>query len=304
MKQLARSIIRALVFRAPWGVREAVLSACIERAGAAHMGVRIHALMKVTEIGANGDCGVITSAWNDDTVLPAYALAGTFAPEVMAALTAFFRPAGGTYIDVGANIGLTTIPIARDPRVRCLAFEPEPGNFGFLQRNVARNVEGGSVQLHQLAVFERRASLSLAIADGNIGDHRVTTGGVANRRSIDIAAVPLDDFIDEVSGPLALKVDTQGAEPFVVAGGSRVFARAGLVAMEFCPYLMRQLGGDPQVVIDLVKGFDRVAVMRGDVAEAPRFLPPAEAQAILQRKVETAMPSDGDYLDILAARGP
>jgi hypothetical protein len=56
---------------------------------------------------------------------------------------------------------------------------------------------------------------------------------------IQVQAVPLDDFFDKVTGPLAVKVDTQGAEPFVIAGDKRIFAGAGLIAMEFCPFLMR-----------------------------------------------------------------
>ena len=45
---------------------------------------------------------------------------------------------------------------------------------------------------------------------------------------IDVRVAPLDDFPDRIEGRLALKVDTQGAEPFVVAGGKGVFAKAGL----------------------------------------------------------------------------
>jgi hypothetical protein len=71
---------------------------------------------------------MVTSVWNDRFVLPEYAATGTFAETVTSALTDFLR-GGGTYIDVGANIGLTIIPVARNPNVHCLAFEPEPVNF-------------------------------------------------------------------------------------------------------------------------------------------------------------------------------
>ena len=71
------------------------------------------------------------------------------------ALQAFFAPTGGTYLDIGANIGLMTVPFARDPRIRCLAFEPDPTNFGFLQRNIApRNAPASSAELHQVALFK------------------------------------------------------------------------------------------------------------------------------------------------------
>jgi hypothetical protein len=77
---------------------------------------------------------------------------------------------------------------------------------------------------------------------------------------IDVRVAPLDDFPDRIEGRLALKVDTQGAEPFVVAGARACLPRSDF-SMEFCPYLMRQLGSDSGIVMDLVAGFDRVAIM-------------------------------------------
>ena len=207
-------------------------------------------------------------------------------------------------MDIGANIGLMTIPIARNPLIRCLAFEPEPVNFDFLKRNVARNAPEGNIEFLNVALFHKHDSLSLAIADRNIGDHRLTRESVSGRDTVQVQAVPLDDFLDRIVGPLAVKIDTQGAEPFIIAGGQRVLARAGLLAIEFCPYLMRQLGGDPEIVINLVASFDEAAVMSGGRAETPNFMPPAEAQNILRNKLNTAADSDSDYLDILALRKP
>ena len=302
VKQLAKAVIRQLVFRAPWGVREAMLDACLDRVGNWEVALRLLPKLKIVEIGVAGDRGIVASAWNDYGVLPEYGLTGTYAETIIAELVRFFQSGDGTYFDIGANIGLTTIPIARNLRVHCLAFEPEPQNFEFLKRNVMRNAVDGSVEFHRVALFHSRTSMSLAIANENLGDHRLTMGSVPGRRTIEISAVPLDDFIDRIKGPLAVKVDTQGAEPFVIAGGNKVLAMAGLLVMEFCPYLMRQLGGDPNVVIDLISGFDRVAIMKGGIAEVPNYIGPAKAQSILQHKLQTAAASGGDFLDIMAIR--
>jgi FkbM family methyltransferase len=304
VKRFAKAIIRRLVSRAPFGVREAMLDGCIDRIGISDFCLRLFPKFKIVEVGAEGDRGIVTSAWNDIFVLPEYAATGTFAKTLTAELVNFFGSGGGTYIDIGANIGMTTIPVARNPRVRCLAFEPEPVNFEFLKRNVARNAIGGSVEFHKVALFHSRSSMSLAIADRNIGDHRLTMGTVPGRRMIEIPAVPLDDFVDKVTEPLAVKIDTQGAEPFVVAGGSKVLARAGLLVMEFCPYLMQQLGGDPNTVIELVSSFDRVAVIRDEDTGIPSYIAPTEARTILQHKLRTAEASDSDYVDIIAIRDP
>lgn len=302
MKSLAKSAIRNLVLHAPRGAQYAMLDACIESIGAEFVAPRVLQRLNITEVGAAGDRGTILSAWNDDTVLPEYGKTGTFAQTITSAFEKFFEAAGGTYMDVGANIGLTTIRIAQNQRVRCYAFEPEPINFGFLQRNVARNLTAGSVQIHQTAIFDRRGSLSLALADGNIGDHRIAGNAIAGRRNIEVPAAPLDDFLGEVVGNLGIKVDTQGAEPFVVTGGSNIFARAGMVAMEFCPYLINQLGGDPEVLVNFISSFEQVSVMSGGTAEMPHFRSPTEAQSIMRKKLLTAAKTDIDYLDILAVR--
>ena len=59
--------------------------------------------------------GIVASASNDTMVICEYARTGTFAETITEVLTKFFVPAGGTYIDIGANIGLMTIPLARNP---------------------------------------------------------------------------------------------------------------------------------------------------------------------------------------------
>jgi hypothetical protein len=37
--------------------------------------------------------------------------------------------------------------------------------------------------------------------------------------TIDVEAIPLDEIVGTLNGPLAVKIDTEGAEPFVVLGG-------------------------------------------------------------------------------------
>ncbi|MGH7069469.1 MAG: FkbM family methyltransferase, partial [Acetobacteraceae bacterium] len=130
-----------------------MLEGCLDGTRASDMFAWVVPRLGIVEIAATGDRGVISSPASDRMVIQEYARTGTFAPTVTRALSEFFATSGGTYLDIGANIGLMTVPFARDPRIRCIAFEPEPVNFGFLQRNVARNAEGCSVELHQLALF-------------------------------------------------------------------------------------------------------------------------------------------------------
>ena len=65
--------------------------------------------------------------------------------------------------------------------------------------------------------------------------------GEHKRRTIEVEALPLDDAAGEAQQPLVIKIDTQGAEPYVFAGGREVIGRAGLLVSEFWPYGIAQL---------------------------------------------------------------
>src|SRR6185295_13313730 len=112
---------------------------------------------------ADGESGFIQSSSSDETLLPSYALSKTWAAPAVAFLRDAFADQSGTYIDVGANIGLTTIPIARNPKLRCVAFEPDPNNFWHLSENVRRNGQNGNIELVPMALMDKAGSVSLSL---------------------------------------------------------------------------------------------------------------------------------------------
>jgi FkbM family methyltransferase len=87
-------------------------------------------------------------------------------------------PEGGTFVDVGANIGAYSLWAARivGPRGRVLAFEAEPVNYARLLENIALNrfnqVEGINV-----GVSDRPETLRLQLNQvGNAGGHSFARG--------------------------------------------------------------------------------------------------------------------------------
>src|SRR5262245_22223861 len=120
-----------------------------------------------------GQFGDILSSPSDRTIFSVYASTGTWAQSTNSLFSGFFSEShGGTYLDIGANIGLTTIPIAQLPGVQCVAFEPAPENFRNLQANVRANCEPGKVRTLQLALFEKESELDFELSNYNLGDHR------------------------------------------------------------------------------------------------------------------------------------
>jgi len=113
-------------------------------------------------IRTTGDYGEILGSPSDRAVFAAYAATGKWAQSTTAIFSEFFkRTQGGIYVDIGANIGLTTIPLARESNVSCIAFEPAPENFRNLQSNIRANCDQSKVQMLQLALFEKRKSAGL-----------------------------------------------------------------------------------------------------------------------------------------------
>lgn len=216
-------------------------------------------LLRVQYVSIIGDMGVFRGDPRDLAVITEYMLTGTYSPGLISEFKQFFDQHGlGTFIDVGANVGLTSVPLAKIG-VECICFEPDPGNFASLAEN-ARDV-ASLVTLHNLALFDQNEDVQFEISQWNHGDHRVRVGGgksgafgEQHRNVTTVRACRLDDLvaIDTVRRPLVVKIDTQGAEVHVVRGGSSLVGQADLLSLEFCPYLVRRMGAHEAELIDFV----------------------------------------------------
>ena len=141
----------------------------------------------------------------------------------LASLVEATVPRSSAVIDVGANIGLSTILLARLAE-RVIAFEPSPPNVAFLRRNLALNGIG-NVEVIAAAASSEPGSLRFHVAQFGAGSHVVTPGHVLGDAipAVDVPAVRLDDA---ALPPIAfIKIDAEGYEPDVLAGARRMLAR-------------------------------------------------------------------------------
>ncbi len=93
---------------------------------------RIGRLLGVRSFTYMGKLGLFDGGINDYMVLRLYLRYGTWAPCLRYLLITLFGNGPGTFGDLGANIGLTTITIAMVNRKFDLyAFEPESNNYLF-----------------------------------------------------------------------------------------------------------------------------------------------------------------------------
>lgn len=314
MKKAIKRLIELLVMRAPHSVKLLLVRAAASDADfSRHNGRVLISLFSapagVTGILGLGTAGMIVSAPNDITVHKQYLDNGDFAGQTLRRIETFFSARGetGTYIDIGANIGLTTIPVANKfPRVRCISFEPGPVNFKNLLTNIKLNCPDRQIEAHNKAIFKIKSNIELSLSDSNLGDHRIKTSHSGPpdprqpaRATVGIEAVPLDDFAPGLRTPLAIKIDTQGAEPFVVEGGRQVLGMAELIIMEWSPYHIRQLGGDPDVILDFIATtFESCEICEAE-GGASEVMTTRDAATWLRQRFAEEAAADGTYYDLV-----
>ncbi len=164
---------------------------------------------------------VLTGAADDDYFKAAEHHAAAL--DGLAALVSRHIPPSSAVIDVGANIGLSTILLARLAK-RVVAYEPSPPNLAFLRRNLELNGIT-NVEVRAAAVSSEPGTLRFHVAQFGAGSHVVASGHVSGGTipAVDVPAVMLDD---EALPPIAfIKIDAEGHEPDVLAGARRLLAR-------------------------------------------------------------------------------
>lgn len=191
---------------------------------------------------------------NDRGVFRRAATAGDWSEDVLSIFRAFFRQrGGGSYIDFGANIGLTVAPVCRGGGAsRGYAVEANPDNAKLLRLNLLRN-DVDNVDVLHVAIGDAAGSLVMELSERNFGDHRIRRNDGAGADELyDEAgratiAVPSDtaDAIfagRDLPGPLAVKSDMQGSDAFLFSHGRTVLDRCELMVMEYWPYALGRIG--------------------------------------------------------------
>jgi FkbM family methyltransferase len=216
---------------------------------------------------AEGQYGAFEGALQDISIFGKYLVTGVYARHVVRILEDFFEArGGGTFIDIGAHVGLVSGALTKDPRVRVIAIEPDPTNFACLERNMRRNNRCDRVTLINQAVFNTESQLLFELSESNYGDHRIRTDangsgdiyGESKRRTITVQADKLDAILEPLTltGSIAVKLDIQGAEPFAFEGGLKTFAQAEIAITEFWPYSIGRMGASlERFFTDMARNF-------------------------------------------------
>jgi len=193
-----------------------------------------------------------------ETELVAY-YTGDYESKLIKAALKLIRP-DSVVLDVGANIGLWTVPLARalSPAGCLHAFEPIPQNFARLEKNIGGNDIRAVVQLHRIGLSDTQASISMALReDFQNGAETGNASIVINSNDgrfpwVDIAVVPLDGDlfhslkIDRID---FIKIDIEGHEDKFLSGAMNILQRfRPIIFLEINDYYYHQRHIDPSEV--------------------------------------------------------
>lgn len=129
---------------------------------------------------------------------------------------------GGGLLDIGANLGLygLSYAVAAGPDARIWAFEPTPRIAELARRSAALNaISGFSLIETALGAHNGRARLDTG---GESELNRLAPNGTG----LDVAIARLDDVVAErrIADVDVVKIDVEGVEAEVIAGGNKFFA--------------------------------------------------------------------------------
>lgn len=129
-------------------------------------------------------------------------------------------PVGGTFLDVGSNIGFYSVSMGRHvgPTGKCLAIEADPDTAAKVRATLKRNA------LHWITVSENAVSDQVGVArfeirvDGNRGGSGLVDSGgrpaSASSRVVEVPTQPLLKLMQDngVTSVDSMKVDLEGHE--------------------------------------------------------------------------------------------
>lgn len=190
----------------------------------------------------------IRAASLDRLVFLALHRARLMGKEEMPLLEKLVEP-GMQILDVGANIGLYTLLLARltGEAGHVFAFEPEPNLFSVLCENCAAN-NAVNVTPFQCAAGDANGRATFQRATFNSGDNRLG-GSKPGAQSIEVEVARLDEVLP-VQTVQFIKLDVQGHELAALTGMQRVLASSPdvRVLFEFWPAGLRAANATPELL--------------------------------------------------------
>jgi FkbM family methyltransferase len=192
---------------------------------------------------------------------------------------------GGTFVDVGANVGAISLPMGRwlGLQGRVVAIEGQPQIAELLRSSISRN-DSSNVELHALLCGETNGTVQFYDAPSShfgMGSRGAQFGSAPVLRPV----MRLDDLVASAERVAAMKVDVEGFELQVFQGAHRILTRdRPAVVFEFCDWAearnaSARVGDSQRFLMDL--GYDVLPLARFPDRQARLARPLDQGSAML-----------------------
>jgi FkbM family methyltransferase len=163
-------------------------------------------------------------------------------------------PGKGTLLEIGANIGTTTVAALRGGYVdRVVAVEAHPDTARLLQQNLIANSVADRVVVVNAAVTDAVGEVELVLSEVDSGDHRVRPSNgagmseLASRSGLTVPGTTVDALIEDGTVKLdetqLVWIDAQGHEPTILQGAQSLLSSDVPVLIEYWPRGLEASGG-------------------------------------------------------------
>ena len=165
---------------------------------------------------------------------------------------------GDVVIDIGANIGEYTLPLSKlvQENGKVFAFEPHPGNFEILQKNITNNnIKNTILENKAVSNYNGNAKLFASWAKNNDGACKLFRVEGQPSDFTNTTVVSLDSYFDnkELIDKISfVKIDVEGVEFDVLKGMEKILKINPKIQLmlEFIPRQLINYETDPKEMLD------------------------------------------------------
>lgn len=135
-------------------------------------------------------------------------------PETLACALALCEERPGTFVDIGANVGIFSIVVSSVLGRACHAFEPTPEMAAVIRDVAARHAL--PINVHEMALANCRGLATLYLSSKSDSSNSLNRRFRRHAGSLEVPVALLDDI--DIGHSALLKIDTESTEPDVLEG--------------------------------------------------------------------------------------
>lgn len=121
------------------------------------------------------------------------------------------------FLDVGANVGIYSLLLAKNFRLNIVAFEPVRSNYNKFLRNIENNKLNKNIETHNLGLSNKSAILRMK-TNTKFGYMQSAGYHVSDEGQEMAEFVKADELLNYKNKTIYIKIDTEGHEQFVLEG--------------------------------------------------------------------------------------